>query len=85
MRHTHTAWRFERCGRAMNFGRPPEHDPRNIMDAVLYVDRTGVQWRYLPPRLPAFSVQSDLSRLWLFCREEKQWTVITRTRHWFDD
>ncbi|WSC02781.1 transposase [Streptomyces scopuliridis] len=49
MRHTHTAWRFERCGRAMNFGRPPEHDPRNIMDAVLYVDRTGVQWRYLPP------------------------------------
>ncbi|MEU2856808.1 transposase [Streptomyces syringium] len=42
------AWRFERRGRALDFGRPPEHDLRDIMDAILYVDRTGVQWRYLP-------------------------------------
>ncbi|TVP36593.1 transposase [Streptomyces griseus subsp. griseus] len=42
------AWRFERRGRALGFGRPPEHDLRDIMDAILYVDRTGVQWSYLP-------------------------------------
>ncbi len=28
--------------------RPPEHDLRRIMDAILYVDRTGIPWRYLP-------------------------------------
>jgi transposase len=32
---------------ALDFGRPPEHDLREIMDAILYVDRTGAQWRYL--------------------------------------
>nr|WP_326783470.1 IS5 family transposase [Streptomyces sp. NBC_00151] len=46
------AWRFERRGRALGFGRPPEHDLRDIMDAILYVDRTGVQWRYLPHDFP---------------------------------
>ncbi|WP_413812555.1 IS5 family transposase [Streptomyces sp. OE57] len=43
-----SAWRFERRGRALDVGRPPEHDLREIMNAILYVDRTGVQWRYLP-------------------------------------
>lgn len=46
------AWRFERRGRALDFGRPPEHDLREIMNAILYVDRTGVQWRYLPHDFP---------------------------------
>ncbi|GFE13191.1 hypothetical protein Sgleb_12380 [Streptomyces glebosus] len=35
------AWRFERRGRALDLGRPPEHDLREIMNAILYVDRTG--------------------------------------------
>src|SRR4051812_46738379 len=42
------AWRFERRGRALDFGRPPEHALREIMNAILYMDRKGVQWRYLP-------------------------------------
>jgi transposase len=46
------AWRFERRGRALDFGRPPEHDLRDIMDVILYVDRTGAQWRYLPHDFP---------------------------------
>lgn len=45
---TLTTWRTERRGRALDIGRPPEHDPRRIMDAILYVDRTGIAWRYLP-------------------------------------
>ncbi|MFE7795945.1 IS5 family transposase [Streptomyces sp. NPDC057460] len=47
-----TAWRFERRSRALDIGRPPEHDLRTILDAILYVDRTGVQWRYLPHDFP---------------------------------
>lgn len=39
---------FERRGRVLDFGGPPEHDLREI----LYVDRTGVQWRYLPHDFP---------------------------------
>ncbi|MER5806565.1 IS5 family transposase [Streptomyces mirabilis] len=47
-----TAWRFERRGRALDFGRPPRHDLREIMNAILYVDRTGCQWAYLPHDFP---------------------------------
>jgi transposase len=47
-----SAWRAERRRYALNIGRPPEHDLREIMNAILYVDRTGVQWRYLPHDLP---------------------------------
>jgi transposase len=46
------AWRFERRGRALDFSRPPRHDPREIMNAILYVDRTGCQWVYLPHDFP---------------------------------
>ncbi|MER5466738.1 IS5 family transposase [Streptomyces sp. NPDC002668] len=46
------AWRAERRRRALDIGRPPEHDLREIMNAILYVDRTGVQWRYLPHDFP---------------------------------
>ncbi|MEU9609733.1 IS5 family transposase [Streptomyces sp. NPDC048057] len=47
-----SAWRYERQGRALGFGRPAELDLREIMNAILYVDRTGVQWRYLPHDFP---------------------------------
>ncbi|MEU8789767.1 IS5 family transposase [Streptomyces sp. NPDC048643] len=47
-----SAWRFEHRGRALDFGRPPRHDLREIMNAILYVDRTGCQWAYLPHDFP---------------------------------
>ncbi|MGW3209256.1 IS5 family transposase [Streptomyces sp. NPDC001135] len=50
-----SAWRFGRRDRALGFGRPPEHDLRDVMDAILYVDRTGVQWRYLPRDFPPWN------------------------------
>ncbi|KOT99788.1 transposase [Streptomyces rimosus subsp. pseudoverticillatus] len=49
---TLSAWRAERRGKALAFARPPEHDLREIVNAILYVDRTGVQWRYLPHDFP---------------------------------
>ncbi|GGO45336.1 hypothetical protein GCM10012286_33620 [Streptomyces lasiicapitis] len=36
----------------LDFGRPPRHDLREIMNAILYVDRTGCQWAYLPHDFP---------------------------------
>lgn len=47
-----SAWRFERRGRALDFGRPPRHDLSEITNAILYVDRTGCQRAYLPHDFP---------------------------------
>lgn len=47
-----TAWRAERRRQALAIGRPPEHDLRQITNAILYVDRTGIPWRYLPHDFP---------------------------------
>src|SRR5215218_5017411 len=33
-------------------GRPRKTDPRDVADAVLYILRTGCQWRYLPKDFP---------------------------------
>jgi transposase len=45
---TLTAWRAERRGNGLDIGRPPEHDLRRILDAILYIDRTRIPWLYLP-------------------------------------
>ncbi|MFF1799466.1 IS5 family transposase [Kitasatospora sp. NPDC058263] len=47
-----TAWRQARTQRALAFGRPPEHELRDLLDAILYVDRTGIPLRYLPHDYP---------------------------------
>ncbi|MFI8930736.1 IS5 family transposase [Streptomyces sp. NPDC053474] len=47
-----TAWRTRQRQNALGFGRPPVHDLRRLMDAILYVDRTGVPWRCLPHGFP---------------------------------
>ncbi|GGZ19295.1 hypothetical protein GCM10010327_58090 [Streptomyces nitrosporeus] len=41
------AWRRDRAGI-----RRPTHDLRRLMDAILYVERTGIPWRYLPHDFP---------------------------------
>src|SRR4249919_2643898 len=33
-------------------GRPRKTDPRDVLDAILYILRTGCQWRYLPIDFP---------------------------------
>jgi putative transposase len=33
-------------------GRPPKHDRREVLNAILYVTRTGCQWRLLPHDFP---------------------------------
>ena len=35
-------------------GRPPDYARREIVNAILYVDRTGCQWRFLPHDFPPY-------------------------------
>jgi transposase len=47
-----TAWRAARRSKGIPGGRPPEHELRDLLDAIMYVDRTGIPWRYLPHEYP---------------------------------
>jgi transposase len=48
-------------------GRPEKHPRRAIVDAVLYVVRTGCSWRQLPADFPPWQTV-----YWYFVRWEKQ-------------
>jgi putative transposase len=41
--------------RASGPGRPPTVDLREVVNALLYMDRTGCQWRFLPHDFPHWS------------------------------
>lgn len=45
-------------------GRPADHLRREIMNAILYVLRTGCQWRALPHDLPAWKTVYTYFRNW---------------------
>lgn len=45
-------------------GRPREVDIRAVVDAIFYVNRTGVQWRYLPHDYPRWDVVYSYFRKW---------------------
>ncbi|MFE2019145.1 IS5 family transposase [Streptomyces sp. NPDC059499] len=47
-----TSWRDDRARHGLNIGTPPQHDLRDLLDAILYVARTGIPWRYLPHDYP---------------------------------
>jgi transposase len=48
---TLTAWRKARLDRRPT-GRPAKVDLRDAFDALLYVNRTGIPWKYLPHDFP---------------------------------
>lgn len=45
-------------------GRPAEHARREIVNALLYVSRTGCQWRLLPHDLPYWKTVYTYFRQW---------------------
>jgi transposase len=59
-----TAWRAERRAGALDIGRPPEHDLRTILNAILYVNRTGIPLRYLPHEYPPWQIVYTYFRDW---------------------
>ena len=51
-------------------GRPAEHLRREIVNAILYVLRTGCQWRMLPHDLPPWQTVYTYFRNW---RKDGTW------------
>ncbi|MFD3621743.1 IS5 family transposase [Streptomyces sp. NPDC058676] len=58
-----TAWKQERVARSAT-GDPGSCDLREVVNALLYQNRTGCQWRLLPHDLPAWSAVFYYFTLW---------------------
>jgi putative transposase len=56
-------------------GRPREVDIREVVNAIFYVNRTGVQWRYLPHDFPRWDVVYWYFRKW---GRDGTWDAIQR-------
>ncbi|MFF5613918.1 transposase [Streptomyces albidoflavus] len=55
------AWRAARSGPVTAVR---VHDLREIVNAILYVNRTGIPWEYLPPHFPPFKTVYDCYAKW---------------------
>lgn len=56
-------------------GRPREVNIRDVVDAIFYINRTGVQWRYLPHDFPRWDVVYSYFRKW---GKDGTWNQIQR-------
>jgi putative transposase len=56
-------------------GRPREVNIRDVVDAIFYVNRTGVQWRYLPHDFPRWDVVYSYFRKW---GQDGTWDLVQR-------
>jgi transposase len=54
-----TAWRQSRAAAGVS-GHTPTHDLREIFNAILYLNRTGIPWRYLPHDFPPYRTVGGL-------------------------
>lgn len=54
-------WRAARGGLGI---RPPVHDLREIVNAILYVTRSGIAWEYLPHDFPPYKTVYDYFARW---------------------
>ena len=59
-------------------GRPASHTRREIVNAILYVLRTGCQWRMLPHDLPPWGTAYTYYRNW---RIDRTWQHIHDALH----
>jgi putative transposase len=57
------------------YGRPRVHSPREILDAIFYILRSGCQWRMLPHDFPRWPTVYHYFRKW---RLDGTWEKINR-------
>jgi len=57
-------------------GRPPKYEQRRVVDALLYVVKTGCQWRQLPSDYPPWKTVHEHFRAW---RDSGVWERIGQT------
>ncbi len=55
------AWRAQRVGLGIA---KIQHDLREIVNAILYVNRTGIAWEYLPHDFPPYKTVHGYFALW---------------------
>lgn len=53
---------FESPGR----GRPSVHSKRDILNAILYLNKTGCQWRMLPKEYPPWRAVHSRYEYWCY-------------------
>jgi transposase len=79
-----TAWRQARTDAGVK-GRPPTHDLREIFNAILYVNRTGIAWRYLPhdfpPHATVYGYFASWSKERIFTDLNYRLTGLVRDHH----
>jgi transposase len=79
-----TAWRQARTDAGVQ-GRPPTHDLREIFNAILYVNRTGIAWRYLPhgfpPHATVYGYFASWSKEGIFTELNYNLTGLVRNHH----
>ena len=56
-----SAWRAQRVGLGIA---KIQHDLREIVNAILYVNRTGIAWEYLPHDFPPYKTVHGYFALW---------------------
>src|ERR1700677_2929276 len=56
-------------------GRPRKHELRRVVDALLYVVKTGCQWRQLPANFPPWLSMHQQFRAW---RDDGTWERVTK-------
>ena len=61
---------------ARSGGRPRGVDLREVVNAMLYLSRTGCQWEFLPHDLPAKSTVYDYFAAW---RDDGTWQLVLDT------
>ena len=56
-------------------GRPRQYELRRVVDALLYVVKTGCQWRQLPTNFPPWLSVHQQFRAW---RDDGTWERVTK-------
>lgn len=78
-----TAWRQARTDAGVG-GRSATHDLREIFNAILYVNRTGIAWRYLPHDFPPWQTVYGYFSAWtadeIFDQLNYQLTGLARAK-----
>ncbi|MET8354430.1 IS5 family transposase [Micromonospora sp. NPDC005206] len=78
-----TAWRQARTDAGIG-GRTATHDLREIFNAILYVNRTGIAWRYLPHDFPPWQTVYGYFTAWtsdgLFAQLNHDLTGLARAK-----
>src|SRR5688572_17636174 len=79
-----SAWRQARTDAGVG-GRTPVHDLREIFNALLYLNRTGIPWRYLPHDFPPHATVYSYFAVWskegMFTELNYDLTGLVRDHH----